>query len=157
MPTIEASVVIAAPRSVVWDLIADPTRHSEFGSFVSDVVVASPEPIARGTVYHETSGPGFLKSKSQWTISEFDPPSRLVHEGNEPTMHSRFTWTLEEAGPTSTRLTQAGEFVMLPSVRALGRLLEAVAGRRMLKRETKRMLDDVKRIAEAQAAESRRS
>ena len=43
-------------------------------------------------------------------------------------MRSRFTWTLEEGGPTSTRLSQAGEFVMMPSVRALRRLLEAVAG-----------------------------
>lgn len=149
MPTVEASVEIAAPRSIVWELIADPTRHTEFGTFVAEVVLASPAPVGRGTVYHERAGPGFMKSKSQWTITEFDPPRRLVHEGKEPSMNSRFTWTLEEVGPTSTRLSQAGEFVMMPGLRALGRVLEAVAGRRMLERETKRMLEDMKRIAEA--------
>ena len=151
VPTIEASVEVAAPRHVVWELLADPTRHTEFGTFVSEVVLASSAPIGPGTVYHETSGPGFMKSTSQWTITEFDPPSRIVHEGKEPSMHSQFTWTLEEVGPTATRLSQVGEFVMMPGLRALGRVLEALVGRRMLERETKWMLRDVKRIAEAQA------
>jgi uncharacterized protein YndB with AHSA1/START domain len=155
MPTVEASVEVAAPPYIVWELIADPSRHTEFGTFVSEVQLASPTPIGRGTVYHETSGPGFMKSKSQWTIIEFEPPTRLVHEGKEPSMHSRFTWTLEEVGPTSTRLSQAGEFVMMPGLRPLGRVLEVVAGRRMLERETHRMLEDIKRIAEAQAADTK--
>ena len=54
---------IAAPPSIVWELIADPSRHTEFGTFVSEVQWASTTPIGRGTVYHETSGPGFMKSK----------------------------------------------------------------------------------------------
>jgi uncharacterized protein YndB with AHSA1/START domain len=151
MPTVESSITIEAPRQVVWDLIADPTRHTEFGTFVSEVSVVSPGPIGRGTVYRETSGPGFMKSKAEWTITEFNPPSRLVHEGREPSMHARFAWTLEEMDPGSTRLSQAGEFVMMPGLRALGRVIEAITGIRMMERETKRMLGDIKRIAEADA------
>ena len=70
-------------------------------------------------------------------------------------MHCRFTWTLEEVGPTSTRLSQAGDFVMMPGLRPLGRVLEVVTGKRMLERETHRMLEDMKRIAEAQAADTK--
>lgn len=157
MPSTKASVEIAAPREVVWRLIADPTRHTEFGTFVSDVEVISVGPVRQGTVYRETSGPRFMKSSSEWTITELEPPSRLVHEGREPTMESRFTWTLEEIAPASTRLSQIGDFVMMPRFRPLGWLIETIVGKRMLTRETDRMLDDIKRIAEAEAATATRT
>lgn len=157
MPSGEASVDIAAPREVVWDLISDPTRHTEFGTFVSEVSVVSAGPTSSGTVYRETSGPGFMKSSSEWTITEFDPPSRLVHEGREPAMHSRFTWTLEEITPASTRLSQIGDFVMMPGFRPLGWLIETIAAKRMLERETERMLKDIKQIAEAEAQRGKSS
>ena len=47
----EASVEVAAPPNIVWELIADPSRHAEFGTFVAEVQLASPAPIGRGTVY----------------------------------------------------------------------------------------------------------
>lgn len=150
MPSATASIDIAAPPDVVWRLIADPARHIEFGTFVSDVSVASVGPVGRGTVYRETSGPRFLKSSSEWTITEFEPPSRLVHEGREPTMESRFTWTLEQLTPSSTRLSQVGDFVMMPRFRPLGWLIETIVAKRMVSRETGRMLRDIKRIAEAE-------
>ncbi|MBA2633954.1 MAG: SRPBCC family protein [Chloroflexi bacterium] len=151
MPSIRASVDIAAAREVVWDLISDPSRHTEFGTFVSEVNVVSSGPVTKGTVYRETSGPRRMKSSSEWTITEFEPPSRLVHVGREPTMHSRFLWTLAQLTPHSTRLTQTGDFLMMPSVRPLGWLIETVVGKRMLERETQRMLQDIKRIAEAES------
>ena len=161
MPSVEAAVHIAAPREVVWALISDPRRHTEFGSAVSEVSVVSAGPTTKGTIYRETSGPRFLKSSSEWTITEFDPPRRLVHEGREPAMHSRFTWTLEEITPASTRLSQLGDFRMMPRLRPLGWVIEKIAAKRMLERETQRMLEDIKRIAEAEAqrraAETRRS
>ncbi len=152
MPSHRTSVDIAAPREAIWDLISDPSRHTEFGTFVSEVTVISAGPPSQGTVYRETSGPQFMKSRSEWTITEFEPPSRLVHEGREPAMQSRFTWTLEAIAPASTRLTQLGDFVMMPGFRPLGWLIETVAAKRMLERETQRMLADIKRIAEAEAA-----
>lgn len=44
MPTVEASVEVAAPPNIVWELIADPSRHTEFGTFVSEVQLVSPLP-----------------------------------------------------------------------------------------------------------------
>lgn len=151
MPSIADSVEIAASRPFVWSLIGDPTRHTEFGTFVSNVSVVSAGPVGRGTVYRETSGPRFMRSSSEWTITEFEPPSRLVHEGREPTMESRFVWTLEQLTPTSTRLSQTGDFLMMPRFRPLGWLIETLMAKRMLARETKQMLADIKRISEAEA------
>jgi uncharacterized protein YndB with AHSA1/START domain len=115
MPSGGASVVVAAPRQIVWDLIADPARHTDFGTYVSEVTVVTPGPIGLGTVYTETSGPRGLRSRSEWRITTFEPPQRLVHEGREPAMRSVFTWTLEAVGADSTRLSQHGVYVMFPA------------------------------------------
>lgn len=66
-------------------------------------------------------------------------------------MAAEATWTLEEVDSRSTRVTQALDFEMMPGFRPLGRLLESVFARRLMQRETARMLQDLKRIAEASA------
>lgn len=159
MPLVEGSVQIAAPRQVVWDLLADPRRHTEFGTFVVEVTVVTEGEVREGTVYRERGGPGFMKSESDWAITKFDPPRELVHTGKtgkEGSMAAEAIWTLEEVDSRSTRVTQALDFEVMPGFRPLGRLLEAVFARRMIQRETARMLQDLKRVAEASTTESSR-
>ncbi len=152
MPRVEGTVEIAAPRPVVWDLLADPRRHTELGTFVAEVTVVTEGDVREGTVYRERSGPGFMKSESEWTISRLDPPRELVHTSEESSMTGEATWTLEEVDPQSTRVAQTLDFEMMPRFRPLGRLLEALFAKRMTKGETRRMLRDLKRIAESSAA-----
>lgn len=149
MTRVEASTEVAAPLQAVWDHMADPRTHAELGTFVDWVKVLSDPPVAEGTVYRERSGPGFMKSESEWTITTFDPPRRLVHRSGDRSMPATAEWTFVEVGPASTRVTQALDFEMLPRARPLGRLLEAVFARRMTERETERMLEDLKRNFEA--------
>jgi hypothetical protein len=78
----------------------------------------------------------------------------LVHVGKESSMTAEATWTFEEVGSGSTRVTQSLNFQMMPGFRPLGRVLEAVFARRLMQRETARMLQDLKRIAEASARRS---
>jgi hypothetical protein len=132
--------------------MADPRTHAELGTFIDWVKVLSDEPVAEGTVYRERSGPGFMKSESEWTITTFDPPRTLVHTSGDKSMPVTAEWTFTHLGPTSTRVTQALDFEMLPRFRPLGRLLEAVFARRMTERETGRMLQDLKRRCEAPGA-----
>jgi carbon monoxide dehydrogenase subunit G len=153
MARVEGSVEIAAPRQAVWDLLADPSRHTEFGSFVAEVRLVTQGGPRQGTVYRERSGPAFMKSESEWTITRFDPPREMVHASKERAMAGEATWTLTEGGDGSTRVTQVLDFQMMPRFRTLGRLLEA-AFAKLAQRETDRMLQDIKRIAEAQASGS---
>jgi hypothetical protein len=81
-------------------------------------------------VYRERSGPGFMKSESEWTVTRFDPPHELVHASADPSMPAEATWTLEEVDVRSTKVTQALGFEMLPRFRPLGRLLEAAFAKR---------------------------
>jgi hypothetical protein len=46
-----------------------------------------------------------MKSKSEWTITRFDPPREVVHAGKESSMSAEATWTFEEVGSGSTRVT----------------------------------------------------
>lgn len=148
MARVEASVEIAAPLQAVWDHLADPRAHAELGTFIEWVTILSAGPVAAGTVYRERSGPGFMKSESEWTITTFDPTRRLVHTSGDRSMPATATWDFVGIGPTSTRVTQALEFEMLPRVRPLGALLEAVFARRLTERETTRTLHDLKRKLE---------
>lgn len=154
MARVEESVQVAAPRKTVWDLLADPLRHSELGTFVEEVKLVTPGEVGEGTVYRERSGPGSMKSESEWTITKFDPPRELVHVTNQKSMTAEATWMLTEVSSESTRVTQVLEFQMMPRLRVLGRLLEGLFATRMTQRETERMLRDTKRIVESEASPS---
>lgn len=156
MHRMEGSVEIAAPRQAVWNVISDPSRHTEFGTFVREVRLVSEGELGEGTVYREKSGPGFMKSAGEWTITAFDPPNRLVHTQKESSMTAEATWTLEQIDSGSTRLTQILEFEAMPRFRPLGRLLETLVANRLAERETARMLQDIKRIAETEAGQEGR-
>lgn len=149
MARVEASIEVAAPLQEVWDHLADPRTHVDLGTFIEWVKVPGDQPIAEGTVYRERSGPGFMKSESEWTITTFDPPRTLVHTSGDPSLPATAEWNFVELGPTSTQVTQALEFEMLPRARPLGRLLEAVFARRMTEREMARQLEDLKHKFEA--------
>lgn len=114
MARIEGSVEIAAPRQAVWDLLADPSRHTEFGTFVAEVRLVTEGEVREGTVYRERSGPAFMKSWSEWTVTRFDPPRELVHASKEKPMTAVGTWTLTEVGSGSTRVTQVLDSQLMP-------------------------------------------
>lgn len=154
MARVEGSVEIAASRQAVWDLLADPTKHTELGTFVEEVKLVTEGEVREGTVYRERSGPGFMKSESEWTITKFNPPRELVHVSKEKSMTAEAIWTLTEVGSGSTRVTQVLDFQMMPRFRTLGRLFEVLFATRMTQRETYRMMQDTKRIAESAASPS---
>lgn len=153
MARVQGSVEIAAPREIVWDILADPRRHTELGSFVAEVTVTTTGDVGEGTVYRERSGPGFMKSESEWTITKFDSPREVVHETREKSMTARAGWALSEPRAGLTEVTQILDFEMMPGFRVLGRFLENLIATRMTQRETNRMLQDIKRIAEGRSSQ----
>ncbi len=148
MARVEESVEISASRQRVWDLLADPKRHTELGTFVAEVTVSTPGEVREGTIYRERSGPGFMKSDSEWTITKLESPRQVIHETKEKSMIATATWTLSELGPGGTRVTQVLDFEMMPRLPILGRLLEGLFATRMTQKETQRMLQDLKRLSE---------
>lgn len=130
MARVEGSVEIAAPREVVWAILADPRRHSDLGTFVAEVTITTTEEVGEGTVYRERSGPGFMKSASEWTITKFDPPREVVHETREKSMTARAVWTLSEPRAGSTHVDsnpRLRDDAWFPRARSLPRRLVCFA------------------------------
>ncbi|MDQ3216365.1 MAG: SRPBCC family protein [Actinomycetota bacterium] len=131
MPVVEGLVEIAAPRQTVWEFMADPSRHTELGTFVDEVTLATKGEICEGTVYYERSGPAFMKSKSEWTITSFDPPHSIgprrqgkFHDRRSDLKFQRGRLGLYEGDPVS----QFSDDAWIPTTRksARGGLREAV-------------------------------
>ncbi len=71
MPRIDGSVEVAARREGVWDFMSDPTNHLRLGNFLGEVILLGDGEWGEGSVYREKSGPGFLKSWTEWTVERF--------------------------------------------------------------------------------------
>ncbi|WP_336359990.1 SRPBCC family protein [Haladaptatus sp. ZSTT2] len=158
MARVEASTTIRAPQEYVWELVCDVRRYPEISSaFTERVTYVSDGPVGKGTVYREYGGVGPMKAESEWVITEFTEPTRQVHEGDLGVMQPILTIELTPMGE-ETRLFQALDFELLPRVRPVGRLLEALFVKRTMQRGLDDTVGNVKRIAEREyEAESKRS
>ncbi|WP_338729674.1 SRPBCC family protein [Haladaptatus sp. DJG-WS-42] len=148
MARVESATTIRAPQEYVWELVCDVNRYPEISSaFTERVTYVSDGPVGKGTVYREYGGVGPMKDESEWMITEFAEPTRQIHEGDLGVMQPVLTIELESIGE-DTRLFQALDFEMLPQVRPVGRLLEAVFVKRTMQRGLDDTVANVKRIAE---------
>ena len=84
MPVVEGSVEIAAPRQTVWEFMADPSRHTELGTFVDEVTLVTKGEIGEGTVYHERRGDMDLR-RGRLRVHPGDPVSRFSDDAWIPT------------------------------------------------------------------------
>jgi hypothetical protein len=152
MPTIEGSVDIRAPRQVVWDLMSDVSRYSEFGNITDEAQLVSDGAFGEGSVYSESGKVAGMKYQTEWTVTHFDPISKQVHFGVESSMQLELTWTLAEIDAQNTRATQVVNVTMMPRFRPLGVLIEKLFVTRKMTKDLEVLRDDFKRIAEADAA-----
>lgn len=151
MPIIEGSVDIAAPRQVVWDLMCDVSRYSEFGNVTVEAVLVSEGEFGKGSMYSESGKVAGMKYNAEWTVTHFDPISKQVHFGEESTMHMELTWILEEIDAHNTKATQIFDVKMMPKFRPLGVLLEKLFVTRIMTKQLAEVREDFKRIAENEA------
>jgi uncharacterized protein YndB with AHSA1/START domain len=110
MEPISLSTTIAKPREEVFEYLADVANHAEF----SDHCMVDWH-LTREDSYGRGAGARFrVKSRfdrfsfGDITLAELTPPERIVATGRGGRfnrIHTRSTWTLEEAGPGKTKLT----------------------------------------------------
>lgn len=110
MEPISLSTTIAKPREEVFEYLADVANHAEF----SDHCMVDWH-LTREDSYGRGAGARFrVKSRfdrfsyGDVTLAELTPPERIVATGRGGRfnrIHTRSTWTLEEAGPGKTKVT----------------------------------------------------
>ena len=147
MAKIEIITAVQASRQKIWDFVSDPKQYPEWIHFVREVFGITDFPLKKGAVYYERAKPGPVETVSKWIVTEFDPPKRQVHIGEETAMSYRLTIELERLGENMTQWRHTLEFRALPRFRPLGVVIEKLLHRKMHK-ELERVVGAGKDIIE---------
>jgi uncharacterized protein YndB with AHSA1/START domain len=73
----EAEVVIDRPIEEVFAFLADGTNDRKFSPRVLEIAKTTEGPPAAGTVYASTVKDAGVKTKREFRITEFEPPTRI--------------------------------------------------------------------------------
>ncbi len=96
----ESEIEIAAPRDVVFDVIADFERWPTWNPDVESMSLDGP--LAEGTMFRWKAGPGTITS----TLRCVERPSQIGWTGKTLGIHAVHVWRLE-ANDGQTRATTA--------------------------------------------------
>lgn len=148
MRRVVASTDIGTPPEAVWELYCDANRYPELADPTQRTVHLSEGPMGEGYTYTEYGGLGPFKGESEWTVTEFQPQRRQVHEGDDGTMRFHLEIDIE---PTSTGCQLTQRFGVEPRGAAkVGiAVLWPLFMRRMLQRSMDRTVANFKKAAEA--------
>jgi len=106
--TVSRRVVVAAPVSVVFDLVADPRRHGELdGSGTVQATVSGPNRLALGDRFSVAMRLGSLPYRITSTVTAFEENALL--EWRHPVGH-RWRWQFVEVAPGRTEVTETWDY-----------------------------------------------
>lgn len=113
--------VFQIPRDELWDVVGDPRQWPRWSPAIHRVELDGP--VAPGQTGHYAPGTRWARELHTRTapplqISSVEPGRRLVVVQPNPTGATRFTWTLEPAGPGTIlefQITLTG--AMAPAIR----------------------------------------
>ena len=129
---VSETAVLAAPPERVWEVVSDTRRYAEWVTG-TDEVTRTDGPAAPGSTYDEVNpilGP--WKTRTRWTVAEFDAPRRQVHTSPDLPLQRRFdvVMELEPAGDgTRFTLTLRGEPAAGPLGAAFARVMRSSVAR----------------------------
>ena len=130
------AVTIEASPEVVWDLLADIKRWSEWNSDVKSTSLLGP--VVPGEVFRWKAGPAKLVS----TLQTVERPTELSWTGRTMGMSAVHVWRFQHDGDTTTAHTEESWDGM--AARLLPRMM-----RRSLQKTLDSWLGELKMAAEA--------
>lgn len=119
---VEATTVIAAPRSAIWEYISDPARSKEYMRGITRWETAGERDRGKGARYSMRMKIRSAEIGGLIEIVEYDPPGNLAWTGVTG-LDQRGRWRLRERPDGSTSVTFRLTYT------APGGLLGAVAAR----------------------------
>lgn len=155
---VEATATIDASPDDLWAFVSDPARYPEWSVVTERMVHVDDGSIGEGTTYSEVGGLGPMTGESEWVITEFDPPRRQVHEGDDGTVRTGLTIEIEPVrGGEYSRLHQTIELVFPRWLGLLARVLGPLFLRRMAATALERTVQNAKRIVESERTAVRKT
>jgi len=101
---LEECVEIDAPRTVVWDAIADADRHPLFMAGLTKWDVKNGPSMKRGVRVEMRMAVGSAQVGSLIEVTEFDAPADMAWT-SVTGIDQRGRWRLRELGPDRTKVT----------------------------------------------------
>jgi len=101
---LEECVEIAAPRTVIWDVIADAERHPLFMAGLTRWDVKSGPAMTLGSRIDMRMAVGSAQVGSLIEVVEFDAPADMAWT-SVTGIDQRGRWRLRELGPDRTKVT----------------------------------------------------
>lgn len=148
---VDASTTVEAPSEAVWAFVSDPARYPEWSVVTERMTHVDDGPVGVGTEYSEIGGLGPMTGESEWVVTEFDPPRRQVHEGDDGTVQTIMTIEIEPVGDgDSTRVHQTIELVFPPWLRLIARILGWLFLTRMAATAVEETIQNAKQIIESE-------
>jgi carbon monoxide dehydrogenase subunit G len=146
MPTIERETTINQAPDKVFAILDDPEQIKSIAPGVNRVTDVKQTNERIGDSVRVTYSVLGLRFPMKFTITEHDPPSKLVSH-MEGGMTGTFNWALKpEGGSTRTHLTI--DYEMKGGI--LGKAMNALLVERMNEKNAERMLENLKMVAEGQ-------
>ncbi|WP_433874879.1 SRPBCC family protein [Sinomonas atrocyanea] len=142
MPTIEESIVIAAPPEEVYDYLLDPTHLPEFSGSITRAEPETPGPVQVGSRFRGTTK--VLGRNVEWVaeLTENDRPRRQAIKSVESKIDFSGTYTLEPEG-VGTRVTYR-----LETAKGLGGMFGSLADALVNKTYARQVRADLATLAE---------
>lgn len=148
MRRVIATVDIGAAPGVVWELYCDARRYPELTDPCQRMVDVPAGPMGEGYTYKEYGGVGPFRGESTWTVTEFRPQCRQVHQGDDGTMRIHLEIDIESTDG-GCRLSQNMGVEPRGATRFGVAVLWPLFMRRMLQRSMDRTVANFKKAAEA--------
>lgn len=147
--SISTSVDVPAAPARVWELACDTSRYADWVEATLEVVRTDGPAQLDSTYDERTRIAGPWTARTRWRVSEFDPPRRMVHQGEGVFAARDLSIVIEvEPGGEGSKLTITSRYV--PSG-PLGALIDrAVVG--TVTRDQQRSADNFAALATREAS-----
>jgi hypothetical protein len=127
---LQASRAMQAPLSDVWALACDIPRLPDWVEVTKRMIAYSSPTAALGVTWSERTRTIVLTKTTRWEITEFEPPHRRVHVGDDVPGIQRFVVTMEATALDQSTTDFKYTYRYKPGLGPVGRIVHRVTARR---------------------------
>ena len=149
---VEAQVHVAAPPSLVWDVISDPTRQLSYMSGITRWEVAGDRPAGLGARYRMLLRVGSAEVGGLIELVEFAPPREIAWT-SVTGVDQRGRWRLREAPGERTKVELRLAYGVAGS--GLGGWIAEHVAARTVSAHLRRTVQQLRRLVEAEQVRAR--
>ena len=141
------TIVIDRPIDEVFDFVADGENDRRFSKRVLEIAKTTEGPIGVGTIYASSVRDGSVKTRREFELTEFVPPTRIrwTERSSNPVVVPEGGYDLAPLGDGQTRLTLFNHL----EGRGIGKLIAPIA-LRSARRAAPSMVASIKQEIESQ-------